>query len=278
MAVMTDKTYAPGVKSINALKRGLDVLMAVQNSSAITFTELQRQSLIPKATLVRILKTLHENGWVRHNEATGRYICTPKAGPPSAARDERVQLAALAQPFRIRLQSLVPWPTDLAVREGSSMLIVDPPDAAVTTLTANYRLLGFRPSMLRSSLGRCYLSFCPDEERQAILNLLNRSTNEADRAELRSNSIRRMVLETKGRGYALRDPSHTSFDSPERYGALAVPVLSGERLVACLSCSWLPALADVDGIVRAYLGELKDTARAIGHKLATTGCAIAEQG
>ena len=268
---MTDKTYAPGVKSITALKRGLDVLAAIQNASAMTFTDLQRQTDIPKATLVRILKTLQENGWVRHNQATGRYLCPTKAGAPSDSSDQRARLAELAQPFRIRLQSRIPWPTDLAVREGSSMLLVDPPDAAVTSLTANYRLLGFRPSMLRSSLGRCYLSYCPDTERQAILDLLNRSTNEADRAELRSNSIRRTVQQTRARGYALRDPSHTSLDSPERYGAMAVPVFCGERLVACLSCSWLPALVNATDIASAYLGELKGSASAIGDKLAKTG-------
>ena len=51
------------MKTVNALHRGLEVLLAIDNSSAATLTELYRQTGIPKASLQRILKTLREAGW-----------------------------------------------------------------------------------------------------------------------------------------------------------------------------------------------------------------------
>ncbi len=48
------------VKSINALARALDVLQLLQSSGALTLAELHRLTGIPKASLLRILKTLME--------------------------------------------------------------------------------------------------------------------------------------------------------------------------------------------------------------------------
>ena len=52
------------VKSIQALARGLRVLHALQTSGGMTLADLHRQTLILKASLLRILKTLMEAGTV----------------------------------------------------------------------------------------------------------------------------------------------------------------------------------------------------------------------
>jgi hypothetical protein len=65
---------ASGVKSIDALRRGLEVLHAVAQSSAVTLSELHRQTGIAKATLSRILKTLREAGWIERHPLEARYV------------------------------------------------------------------------------------------------------------------------------------------------------------------------------------------------------------
>lgn len=81
---------------------------------------------------------------------------------------------------RATLQRRLPWPTDLAVRDGTTMLIVDT-HPLINGLAANYQGLGFRPGMLVSSLGRCHLAFCPDDERCALVAKLADSTRALDR-------------------------------------------------------------------------------------------------
>ncbi|MNV59243.1 DNA-binding transcriptional activator MhpR [compost metagenome] len=177
-------------------------------------------------------------------------------------------LSEQAADARTVLQRRIPWPTDLGVRDGVSMLSLDGPYTG-SSLSANFKSLGSRPSMLRSSLGRCYLSFCSAEERHKILSALAHSRSEADRAGLNPDALGRMIKETRQRGYATRNASHTSADSPERFGALAVPVLVRDQAFACLCVVWLPAVIDESEIVKTCLPHLQSAARSIEIKLET---------
>jgi IclR family mhp operon transcriptional activator len=263
---MTSAIAPQGVKSIEALGRGLDVLLAVERSAAVSLAELHRQTRIPKATLLRILKTLQQRGWIEKNQLEGRYVPSGAPGASGAVAEWRTRLAALAAPPRAWLQKRMPWPGDLAVLDGTAMLILDS-HRPVQGLTGNYRALGFRSNMVVSALGRCYLAFCPEHERVQILRELARSTSELDRAARRPEAIRRLVTHARQLGYALRDPSGTSPDSPQRFGALAVPIHLDNRVVACLSIAWLPAVVAEQDIVSAHLIDLKTAARAIEERL-----------
>lgn len=48
---------------------------------------------------------------------------------------------------------------------------------------------------------------------------------------------------------------------------ISVPVYCAERVVACLSCSWLPAVAGEHDITSRHLPDLLAAARAIGARL-----------
>jgi IclR family mhp operon transcriptional activator len=263
---MNDRGEATGVKSIEALRRGLDVLFAIERSEAVSLAELHRQTCIPKASLLRILKTLRESGWIEKNDMESRYIPTSSPGESGASVEWRARLSALAAQPRALLQKRVPWPTDLAVRDGSAMLILDA-FRPIHGLSVNYRVLGFRPNMMVSSLGRCYLAFCPDQERAQILKALMRSASDMDRAARRPDAIRRLVAHARQQGYASRDPSSTSLESPQRFGAFAVPIRYDERVVGCLSVAWIPSAISEKQMVNAYLGDLQAAAGAIEGKL-----------
>lgn len=256
-------------ETVASLQRGLQVLGAIQRASALSFTELREATGLPKATLVRLLRTLVESGWVRRQGPRGRYVGEASLGLPAAQRSELARLAQRARPVFTRLQRTVPWPVNLGVREGSHMLIVDEPDTVVLGLAANYRQLGYRPPMLRSSLGLCHLAFCSEAERAGLMQRLSRSTDELDQAVLRSGLLPQRLRDIRARGYALRDVSVVPSDSPERYGAFAVPVMAGAHLQACLSCSWLLQIASVEETVQRCLQPMRAAADALARQLAT---------
>lgn len=258
------------MKTVNALSRGLEVLFAIDSSSAATLTELHRQTGIPKASLQRILKTLREAGWIERNELESRYVRSAAPGVSDNQVLWRTQLSSLSAPIRSALQRRIPWPLDIAVRDGTSMLILDAHRPS-NGLSVNYRVLGFRPHMLVSSLGRCYVAHCPDDERQSILVALARSKRSFDQLAKEPEEVRRLVSDARRLGYATRRQAVTVTDSPENFGALAVPIFNGSRLVACLSCSWLPEVAREADIAKAYLPTLRLTAQAIGQRLLTAG-------
>lgn len=254
-----------GVKSIDALSRGLIVMHAIEESSAVTLAQLHWQTGIPKPSLLRILKTLIDSGWVVRNELERRYVPAAAPGDASPAAQWRASLSALAAPIRANLEKRVPWPTDLAVRDGTTMLILDA-HRPINSLAVNYRVLGFRPMMQISSLGRCYLAFCGEDERRDIVAQLSRSANLPDRSSLREDALQRLVSNGRSRGYCTRDPSELGSESPERFGAISVPVFAGNRLLASLSCSWLPRVTDEAHIVAHHLPALCDAARLIGER------------
>ena len=255
-----------GVKTIAALQKGLRVLRMIEVASAASFTELQVQTGWPKANLARVLRTLLEERWIWRNTETGRYTLAPAHALNPERSDWMDRLSRLAELSREALQARVPWPTDLGVRDGLSMLSVDGPYAR-NSLSANFRVLGSRPSMLRSSLGRCYLSFCPDDEREAILADLRRSRLPEDKAGAKPGEVDRLVQQVRRQGYATRNAQHTSADSPERFGALAVPVMDGDRIMASLCVVWIPAIVTEGKIVHDHLADLKRAAAEIGGRL-----------
>lgn len=265
---MRRSATGPRVKSIAALRRGIDVLHAIERTPAATLAELHRQTLVPKATLLRILKTLQEAGWIERNDSDARYVRTPAAGEAGPVHEWRMRLTELAAQPLATLQRRLPWPSDLAVRDGTAMLVLDT-HRPLVGLSVNYRVIGFRPHMLLSALGRCYLSFCPDAECAEILAALARSPYEVDRASRRPDAIRRMVAHARQQGYAARDPHHVGADTrmTQRFGAIAVPVHYDERVIACLSCAWLSTVVSEQEIVRAHLEDLVGAAQAIADKL-----------
>jgi IclR family mhp operon transcriptional activator len=258
------------MKTVNSLSRGLEVLLAIDNSSAATLTELYRQTGIPKASLQRILKTLREAGWIERNELESRYVRSAAPGASASQAHWRAQVSSLSAPMRSALQRKIPWPLDIAVRDGTCMLILDAHRPS-NGLSVNYRVLGFRPHMLVSSLGRCYLAYCPESERQAIIVALARSKRAFDQLAKESDELRRLVTDARRLGFATRMQAATGADSPEHFGALAVPIFSGDNLVACLSCSWLPEISNVADIASAHLTNLRMTAEAIGRRLHSAG-------
>lgn len=253
--------------AIASLQRGLQVLGAIQRSSAMSFTELREETGFPKATLARLLHTLVASGWIRRQGSRGRYVCETWPSLRPSEQNRARQVAALSQAACTQLQRAVPWPINLGIREGTSMLIVDPPDAAVMGLAANYRQLGFRPPMLRSSLGLCYLAFCAEAEQSKILQGLQRSTDEFDQAVLRAGKLPQRLREIRRQGYALRDISIVPPASAERYGALSVPVASAGKVYACLSCSWLLQIASAEETIRLCLRPMQDAAEALAREL-----------
>ena len=98
-----------GVKSIRALARGLTVLRLLQQSGGMSLNDLYRASGLPKATLLRILLTLEEEGLIWQRIADNAYLASHLVHRSfSGTEDERL-FAELASPLLERLTRRVRW-------------------------------------------------------------------------------------------------------------------------------------------------------------------------
>ncbi len=247
------------VKAIESLSRGLAVLSHVQRHFASSLKDIHEQTGVPKASLLRILKTLEASGRVVRRLADGAYMPREAVSFLDARSRERVELALTAAPFLLGLKSKLPWPSDIGVRDGLEMMTLESNDSA-GELEVNRRIISYRPDMVRSAMGRAYLAFCDVAEREELL-----------RAPANLRGMRRAALlaelsATRARAYSIRDPASIGPNGDERHAqsAIAVPIFAHRRLIACLNCVWLAKALPVDEAVRRYLALLQQAAQGIG--------------
>src|SRR5580692_2423923 len=113
------------VKSIRALDRGLEVLDRIRERDGVTLKHLFIRTGLPRATLLRILKTLEEREWIQLGLVGGLYHLGPKMFEPVRVSGRRQRLAELAVPVLNMLAKKVIWPSDIAICRGHSMLILE---------------------------------------------------------------------------------------------------------------------------------------------------------
>ena len=90
------------VKSITALSQGVLVLQRPHATGALTLADLHRQTGIPKATLLRILRTLGESGAVWQRMVDGAWVPSFSLADMAGGWAVNMSWSRLPRPF---------WPT-----------------------------------------------------------------------------------------------------------------------------------------------------------------------
>ena len=255
---------AQSVKSIRALERGLDVLQALQTGPGAGLKDLHVITGLPKATLLRILRTLAERNLVWQRMADGAYLPSSRASRPQG--DGASRLVEVASPIMAGLCEQVNWPSVLAIRRGAQMEVIETnrPRSQVPHLPLGP--VGARISMLLTSTGRAYFSFCSQEEREEILRLLQ--AEPAPESVLARDAVwvARLVSQTQAQGYGLRDPSIAGEGVGQKVMAddgrnsIAVPVIVAGQVVASLNLTWTRRATNASQIIGEHLEALRAAA------------------
>ena len=232
------------VKSITALARGLQVLHCLQTSGGMTLADLHRQTLIPKATLLRILKTLMEAGTVWQRMLDGAWVPSFSLAELAGRIDGEARLVEVAQPILERLTRAVDWPSVLAVPRLGHMEVIETNASRAYFNRIELGPMGFRVNMLRSASGRAFLAFCEDPVREVMLQVLRRSDRKGDRLARSADYVAAALAETRAQGYGLRDPDFGGdFDEGRSVVddgrlSLAVPIRLGHHVPGTLNITW----------------------------------------
>ena len=155
-----------GPKRIRALDRGLEVIEHLSNFGLSTLAELRRKTGLSNATLIRILSTLQDRGWVRRNIVEGQYELAHSLENILGANVRAHPLAEIAAPILINMPTFKRGlPSDLtAIIEIGKLEIVESTRTRGPMAPARTGL-GIRPSMVRSAHGQAVLAFLSDEDR-----------------------------------------------------------------------------------------------------------------
>jgi len=226
--------------------------------------ELQRATGIPRPSLYRVLETLCTCGYVRKRE-NKRYELTARIRALSSGHKDEDWIREIALPVLQQLQQEIVWPTDIVVFDDDAVVLAET-TRRNSPLTIDKFRPGARLPLLRSATGRAYLAFCPDAERKAILERLAASpAPENERARDR-RYIASLIARTRSNGYGQQ---HGEIDP--KVAGIAVPVLSGERVTACVNITFIASALTCAEAASRYLVSLKRTARRIEELLGRQG-------
>lgn len=234
----------PKVKSIQSLARGLRVLQMLQTSGAMTLGDLHRLSGIPKPSLLRILKTLGEEGVVWQRMADGAYVPSYSLAEMAGRMGEESELVEAASPVLAGLSEVVQWPSVLAVPRLTHMEVIE--TNASQTIMDRIPLgpVGFQVNMLRSASGRAYLSACDEVIREATLERLRHSRRAGDRWARAPDYIQKLLSDCQTQGFALRDRDFGGDYDTGRDGvddgrdSLAVAIRVGRHIPGVINITW----------------------------------------
>lgn len=231
------------VKEIRALARGVKVVEALCRLGACSLAELHRATGLPKSTLRRILFTFEQATFLRCSLGDGLYranIQVPAFLSAADASPSIGRIAAAAKPVLAELSAKASWPTDLMVRDGLQLRIVET-NRMLSPFPVNRLEIGDHVDMLSSGVGRAYLAFCPQAERAEIIKQMRRVYGTEVLADLP-----RILDETRERGYGVR--ALNCMGGTERYPslidnfhAIAAPVLLRGQILCCINLLWRPS-------------------------------------
>jgi len=261
----------PSSDTIRGLQRGLQVLHVLQSTSISSLHDLYRSTRISKPSLLRILKTLEQAGLVSRRLADGRYRIGSGLSHMARKGDRYDRVAEAAAPAFDRLCRKVLWPSDLLVPAGDHMERRETSRSRSPFLlysTDGVTVVGQPVGWLLTAVGRAYLAFCPDKEREAILQRLRRTNKPDDRLAHEPKRLEKILAETWQRGYGTRDPIFTggnygSMPIDDGLAGIAVPLLDRTRVHGSINLLWIRTAFTVEEFAARHLGDLQAAAAEI---------------
>ena len=257
---------------IRAIERAMQVLQELNLQPVNTIAHLHARTKLPKPTLVRILKTLEEAGYVENDARQGGYQVSALVTSLSSGFHKGPLVVEAGRAWAVAITRKHKWPIAIALPDYDGMVVrfSTVPDSPVSPFhsTVNRRLC-----LLTRALGRAYVSFLDREAFDLIIDVLRKSDNPENAMSHHPAELRRMVEEVRETGYSTR----SSLVEPRNSNTIAVPIISQEgRVLASLGLTYFKSAFDSEQEpVARYAPILKSAATAISEDLSRLASSIA---
>lgn len=249
-------------KPVTAALRAFEVLTIVNRLPSPSFAKIHRESQLSSATVVRVLETLEAAGLVLKDQASGHYFPTSRTLSLSAGYNLARQLGLVCKPMLYDLQNRINWPSDVAVRDRDSMVLVQ-------TSREQGRLFfdrgpGYRAPVLGTSLGMAYLAYASESVVEEVI-----STTVAERApwNLVAKSpakFRKTLAAIRQKGFAQMDPNYSRLIYDSKISSIGVPIIANGQLLGAINVMFFTDVVDDRAANEKLVPELLKAAHSIG--------------
>ena len=245
---------------IRSGSRFLAVLQAMNLEPYSTIQSLHAATGLPKPTLVRILKTLEADGFVRNDRRQAGYQITSLVTSLSNGFHGDPLVVEAGRAWAVGLSAQFKWPVAIAVFDGASAMVIRYSTVFDSPVSPFHATINMRLSLFTRALGRAYLAACDDDFIASLLKNMA-DNNELEAPEARdADAVARMVRTTRERGYAMRDPNV----EPRTSDTIAVPIFARGVVQASLSITYFRSALNSFGSHKNFVEALKEAATAIG--------------
>lgn len=246
---MATTTY----RKVRALERGLEVLACLNRFGSASVTALAKETGMHRATVARLLATLNEKGYVATSSFGDVFHVTEASRSLSQGHRAASWVEGFGQRCLETLVSETVWPVELADLSADSM-IIQGSTHHLSPMTHGRAILGARWPVMTTAIGRAYLSFCSDPQREVLLNVLRTSTHPANLAARDNDYVERIVKTTRLRGYAESYREAGELDS-----AIALPIQGPKGIVGCMNIICFASVMTPDRTAARYLPQMRAT-------------------
>lgn len=251
-------SYAP----VEAVSRAFDVLAVVNRLGVASIDAIHNETGFPKPTIVRMLETLIFKGFVAKDNMIGGYRITSHVLELFSGYGGVPRIIELSRPFAIELTRDIKWPVGIGVVTGQEILI-QLWTGTISPIAHTNTVLGIRPDMQTSAMGRCYLAMCSAADREKHFERFRRDPRRKFDQQAESDLLR-VLAQVREVGYATRDRQ----TEPHRTATVAMPIMAGSEVRALISVSFFHTAVRSDGFAKRIIGPLAQTTRRINAALA----------
>jgi IclR family mhp operon transcriptional activator len=229
----TTGASATRYREVQGLSRGLAVLRALNTmpGGIGNVVAIARLTGIHRTTVKRLLETLKSEGLVHHKDVGASYALgfeVRRLSEGYVAADWIDRVAAPAMRDHIRQLS---WPSDLATPD-SGFMIVRESTHRFSLLSQHRATIGIRIPILVSAIGRAWLAWCAEDDCEATLSLLRERDDEIGAMARDDKYVRRILRETRKRGYAL---NRGEWLAEASVLAVAFPIMSAGHAIGAVN-------------------------------------------
>jgi IclR family mhp operon transcriptional activator len=248
-----DESSRESTRPVRALNRGLEVLTELNRLERAAINTLAAAVGLPRTTTYRILETLRLAGYVERDAHDDCYRPTIMVRALSDGFDDEALIAHIAKPLLATLGEQIVWPVSVATPSGSNMMIRETTDATSPLALERYSA-GVRLPMLASAAGRAYLAFCGAAQREALLDMLARSSLPEDRLARNRIEVERLLNETRTQGFGM---AHRARRVSEET-SLAIPMRARDRILATVTVRYAATAVPLRTAVEQFLPKMRE--------------------
>jgi IclR family mhp operon transcriptional activator len=246
--VPTMRSYPP----VQSVRRAFNVLTTLNRLRIASIGDLHDETGLPKPTIVRMLDTLIADGYVIRDNLCGGYRVTHKVRGLDAGYDGIAEILEASRPFAVELTERIKWPVGIGVLDGDAMAVhfwTGPISPWVHVNT----LLGNRPRILTSAMGRAWLAFCPEDERDRVIARMR--ATQPGFGEPEEAQFRALLARTRAHGYSQRAPQ----TEPRRNTTIAIPIRHREQVLASITVSFFTSAVPARQVPDTIIAPLAET-------------------